>query len=104
MKKLVYVMPVIVALFLLSNPALADNAAAAADNGRGLIGLGAGLAIGLAALGGSIGQGNAANGALTALGRNPNANVMVPMILGLALIESLVIYGMVIGFQLVGQL
>ncbi len=103
MKKLVYVLPVIVALLLLSNPAAAETAAAA-DNGRGLIGLGAGLAIGLAAFGGSIGQGNAANGALTALGRNPNANVMVPMILGLALIESLVIYGMVIGFQLVGQL
>ena len=103
MKKIVYVLPVIVALLLLSNPAAAETAAAT-DNGRGLIGLGAGLAIGLAAFGGSIGQGNAANGALTALGRNPNANVMVPMILGLALIESLVIYGMVIGFQLVGSL
>jgi F-type H+-transporting ATPase subunit c len=103
MKKLVYVLPVVVALLLLSNPALAETAASD-DGGRGLIGLGAGLAIGLAALGGGIGQGNAANGALTALGRNPKANVMVPMILGLALIESLVIYGMVIGFQLIGML
>jgi len=102
MKKLAYVLPVIIALLLFSNPALAETTTH--DNGRGLIGFGAGFAIGLAALGGGIGQGNAANGALTALGRNPNASVMVPMILGLALIESLVIYGMVIGFQLIGQL
>ena len=109
MKKLVYVLPVIIALILFSNPALAaDDATTAVQRltgeGRGLIGFGAGLAIGLAALGGGIGQGNAASGALNALGRNPKASVMVPMILGLALIESLVIYGMVIGFQLIGQL
>ncbi len=103
MKKLAYVLPEIIALLLFSNPALAETATAH-DNGRGLIGLGAGFAIGLAAFGGGIGQGNAANGALTALGRNPNASVMVPMILGLALIESLVIYGMVIGFQFIGSL
>ena len=103
MKKLVYVLPVVVAILLFSNPALAEEASSASD-GKGLIGLGAGLAIGLAAFGGGIGQGNATNAALTALGRNPNASVLVPMILGLALIESLVIYGMVIGFQLIGKI
>ena len=103
MKKLVYVLPVVVAILLFSNPALAADDASASD-GKGLIGLGAGLAIGLAAFGGGIGQGNATNAALTALGRNPNASVLVPMILGFALIESLVIYGMVIGFQLIGKI
>lgn len=103
MKKFISALPVVIALLLISTPAFAAADAVATD-GRGLIGLGAGLAIGLAALGGALGQGNAAKGALEAIGRNPNANVMVPMVLGLALIESLVIYGMVVAFQLVGKL
>jgi F-type H+-transporting ATPase subunit c len=66
--------------------------------------LGAGLAIGLAALGGSIGQGRAAAAALEGIARNPNASgkLFTPMILGLALIESLVIYALVIAIMLIG--
>jgi F-type H+-transporting ATPase subunit c len=104
MKKLSFVLSIAVAMLLISNPALAADTAAAADNGRGWIGLAAGLAIGLSALGGALGQGNTAKAALEAIGRNPSANVLVPMVLGLALIESLVIYGMVVAFQLVGKL
>jgi F-type H+-transporting ATPase subunit c len=64
--------------------------------------LGAGLAVSLAALGGTIGQGLATAAALEGIARNPNASdkIFVPMILGLALIESLVIYGLVIAFML----
>ncbi len=64
--------------------------------------LGAGLAIGVAALGGGIGQGLAAASAVEGIARNPNAadRIFTPMILGLALIESLVIYGLVIAFML----
>ncbi len=56
------------------------------------------LAIGLAVLGGAIGQGMTAVAALGAIGRNPSAQgkVFVPMIIGLALIESLVLYAFVI--------
>ena len=104
MKKLAVILPVVVALVMFTNPAFAEGTVAATDNGRGLIGLGAGLAIGVSAIGGALGQGNAAKAALEAIGRNPNANVLVPMVLGLALIESLVIYGMVVAFQLVGKL
>lgn len=108
MKKLTYIIPVAIALIMISNPALAADAEGAISKAgagdAGWIGLGAGLAIGLAAFGGSLGQGNAAKAALEAIGRNPNANVLVPMVLGLALIESLVIYGMVVAFQLVGKL
>ena len=66
------------------------------------IALGAGLAIGIAALGGGIGQGMAMRGALEGIARNPNATdkIFTPMIIGLALIESLVIYGLVIAFML----
>jgi len=75
-----------------------------AGNG-GWIALAAGLAIGLAALGGGIGQGKAAAAALDGIARNPGASgkIMTPMILGLALIESLVIYALVIAFMLVGK-
>ena len=55
--------------------------------------VGAGLAIGLAVLGGALGQGRAAAAALEGISRNPGASarIQTPMILGLALIESLVL-------------
>ena len=72
----------------------------------GLIALGAGFGIGLAALGGGIGQGRAAASAVDGIARIPQARgaLFVPMILGLALIESLVIYELIISFILVGKI
>jgi F-type H+-transporting ATPase subunit c len=72
----------------------------------GLIALAAGLGLGLAALGGGIGQGRAAAAALEGIARNPGAAGQIGgrMILGLALIESLVIYALIIGFILVGKI
>ena len=66
--------------------------------------VGAGLAIGLAALGGTMGQGKAVSAALDSIGRNPSASgkIFVPMILGLALVESLVILSFVIANKLAG--
>ena len=66
----------------------------------------AGLAIGLAAFGGSLGQGRAAQGALEGIARNPGAasKIQTPMIIALALIESLVIYALVIAFLLQGRI
>lgn len=62
--------------------------------------IGAALAIGLAAFGGSLGQGKTAAAALEGIARNPSAQpkIFVPMIIGLALIESLVLYAFVIAF------
>jgi len=73
-------------------------------SGKGLIAIGAGLAIGLAALGGTMGQGKAVSAALDSIGRNPSASgkIFVPMILGLALVESLVILSFVIANKLAG--
>ena len=69
-----------------------------------LYAIGAGLAIGIAALGGALGQGKIGAAAMDGIARNPQAQktMFVPMILGLVLIESLVIYALVIGFQLAG--
>jgi F-type H+-transporting ATPase subunit c len=97
-------------VLLITSPVFAQGAADAeriksqglAQN-FGLIALGAGLGIGLAALGGGIGQGRAAAGALEGIARNPGAagQIRGPMILGLALIESLVIYALLIALLLV---
>jgi F-type H+-transporting ATPase subunit c len=66
----------------------------------------AGFAISIAALGGALGQGRAAAAALEGIARNPNASgkLFVPMILGLALIESLVIYALLIAGGFIGPL
>ncbi|MEZ4871001.1 MAG: ATP synthase F0 subunit C [Bdellovibrionales bacterium] len=66
----------------------------------------AGLAIAVAALGGALGQGKIGAAAMDGIARNPQAqkNMFVPMILGLVLIESLVIYALVIAFNLAGKL
>ena len=100
----------IVGVFMaISVSSFAAEAAKDASSGMGLVGLGAGLgaglAIGLAALGGGIGQGKAAGSALEGIARNPGAadKMFVPLILGLALIESLVLYAFVISFFLQGK-
>jgi F-type H+-transporting ATPase subunit c len=95
-------------ILTISGVAFAQDGAAAAKeqaltNQFGLIALGAGLGIGLAALGCGIGQGRAAAGALEGIARNPGAagQIRGPMILGLALIESLAIYALLIALVLV---
>lgn len=67
-----------------------------------LICLGAGLSIGLAAIGAGIGIGLVGQGATTGLARNPEIQpkLMVFMILGMALAESVAIYGLVISLIL----
>lgn len=72
----------------------------------GLIAIAAGFGLGLAAFGGGLGQGRAAAAALDGIARNPGAagQIRGPMILGLALIESLVIYALIISFILVGKI
>jgi F-type H+-transporting ATPase subunit c len=95
-----------VAVFLSTNPVFAQSAEAVRADRDKWLGLGAALAIGLAALGGGIGQGRAAGSAVEGISRNPQAynKIFTPMILGLALIESLVIYGLVIAFLLYGKI
>ena len=94
------VLPAMIALLMISSPALAQSGAAGgAASWQGYAAIGAGLAVGLAAFGGGIGQGRAAGSALEGIARNPEASdkIFTPMIIGLALIESLVIYGLLIG-------
>ena len=68
--------------------------------------LGAGLAIGLAGLGCGIGQGLTAGNTTAGIARNPGAAgaMFTNYILGMVLIESIAIYGLVIGFLLQGKI
>lgn len=70
----------------------------------GVKAIAAAIAISVAAFGGALGQGRAATAALEGIARNPSAagKILTPMILGLALIESLVIYALLIAFQILG--
>lgn len=88
----------------IATTAFAQDAASNEFTARSWGLIAAGLGIALAAFGGALGQGRAAAAALDGIARNPNASgkLFVPMILGLALIESLVIYALIISFQIVG--
>jgi F-type H+-transporting ATPase subunit c len=72
----------------------------------GLLALGAGLGLGIAALGCGIGQGRIGASAMESIGRNPNSTnqLFVPMIIGLAFVESLTLYALVIAFILQGKI
>ena len=69
-------------------------AAGASRPGFEFVGLAVAIGIGLAAAAGATGQGRATAAAVEGIARNPNAadKVFVPMILGLAFIESLVLF------------
>ncbi len=95
---------------LLSSPVFAQTAAAGMEankfDAQAMAAAGAGIAIGLGVLGGALGQGRAAAAALEGISRNPGAapRIQTPMILGLALIESLVLLSFVIAFFLQGKI
>jgi F-type H+-transporting ATPase subunit c len=68
--------------------------------------LGAGAAIGIAGGLCGLGQGKATASAVEALARNPGARpgIFIFLLLGLALIESLALYALVIAFQIIGKM
>ena len=92
--------------FALLVAVLAQGTAFAAEGAEGgnnsMIALAAGIAIAGAAIGAAIGQGRAVAAAMESIGRNPGAadRLQTPMILGLAFIEALAIYALVIAFLL----
>ena len=69
---------------------------------RGLAAAGIALGIGLAATGGACGQGAAIKAACEGIARNPDASgkISQSLILGLAFIESLVIYALLVALIL----
>jgi len=64
--------------------------------------IGAGIAIGVGAIGPGLGIGLAVRGAMEALGRNPEAegSIRTTMIIGAALAEAVAIYALVIAIMI----
>ncbi|MFN3925775.1 MAG: ATP synthase F0 subunit C [Pseudanabaenaceae cyanobacterium] len=62
----------------------------------------AGLAVGLASLGPGLGQGNAASSAMEGIARQPEADGKIrgTLLLSLAFMEALTIYGLVVALVL----
>ena len=108
-KKVTILLLAAIFLMVLVPFALAAEEAGAAPAGSDKVGvaiaLGAAFCISIAAFGGAMGQGMAIKGAMDGIARNPGASgkIMTPMIIGLAMIESLVIYSLVISFMLLGK-
>ena len=107
MTRIVSAIVATLAVLLAVTPSFAqEHAAAAAGGTGGLIALAAGLGIGIAAFGVALGQGRATAAAMESIGRNPNSadRIFVPMIIGLALMEALCLYALVIAFFLQGKI
>ncbi len=104
MNKLRYFFFSALALFVMAIPTLAQGAAGGAGDNQFTVNayrvLAAGLGFGLAAGLGGLGQGRIGAAAVEGAARNPGAagTVQTMMIIGLALIESLVLLALVIVF------
>ena len=95
---------VLVALLVcLALPALAQETAGGAPSASAGVrwgAIGAAFLLGIAAAAGAIGQGRATSAAADGISRNPGAAgaIRTMTIIGLALIESLVLYALLIAF------
>lgn len=108
MKKVLVVIMLLGVLISLSfGVAMAAEEAKGLDSGvKQMVALAAGLGIAIAAFGGALGQGRSIASALDGIARNPGAagKIVTPMIIGLAMIESLVIYSLVVSLLLIFKL
>ncbi|MFN3921657.1 MAG: ATP synthase F0 subunit C [Caldimicrobium sp.] len=109
MRKWLLLLGMLLVSLALTHPALAQEVAKAAGDklvtGFGIysaIILAAGIGVGLGALGCGIGIGQATAGACEGIARNPElaGKLTVTMILGIALVETQVIYALVIALIL----
>ena len=102
MKKISALLFLVISLVLVASAAFAETAAAAPDAAKfsffGTVALASAIGIGIAALGTGIGMGLGIGRAVEGIARNPEASgkIMTTMIVGLALIESLAIYTLVV--------
>jgi len=85
--------------------AFAQGTAPAATGGVAWNLVSAAFLLGIAAAAGAIGQSKGIASACEGIARNPSAGgaIRTAMIIGLALIESLVIYALIIAFMIMGK-
>src|SRR5438552_2503890 len=102
MRKLWYLF-VVLAIVMLASPAFAQQAGStAAPQGNWSLPIGCGIGMGLAAGLAGMGQGRVAGSVAESLARNPGARpgINLALFLGLAFIESLVLFTFVLLFAL----
>jgi F-type H+-transporting ATPase subunit c len=99
MRKLSFVL-LVMALLMLASPVYAQETGAAAGRANWAIPIGVGLGMGLAAGLAGLGQGRVAGSVAEALARNPGARpgIQLALFIGLAFIESLVLFTFVLLF------
>jgi F-type H+-transporting ATPase subunit c len=102
-KTLTVIILTLTLLWILAPLCFAEEAAATGGKSSNifyyaLAALGCGLGMGLAALGTGIGMGTGLGGACEGVARNPGASgkITTTLIIGLAMIESLAIYALVV--------
>ena len=103
MKKIVAILVLVFCLMMFASAAFAAEAEAAAPEASklgffGTVAAFSAIAIAIAAFGTGIGMGLSISKAVEGIARNPEASgkIMTTMIVGLALIESLAIYTLVV--------
>ena len=102
MRKFSAIVILVFGLMLMASAAFAAETAAAPEAGKfaffGTVAAASAIGIGIAALGTGIGMGLGIGRAVEGIARNPEASgkIMTTMIVGLALIESLAIYTLVV--------
>ena len=103
MKKLNLLLFAVVGLLMSAVPALAQagGGAPAAGSSEGLKAIAAGVGFAIAVFGGALGQSRIGASACEGAARNPGAagRIQTMMILGLALIESLVLFALLVVFS-----
>jgi F-type H+-transporting ATPase subunit c len=99
-RKVAWFLMTIATALMLAPATFAQAAETAASKTTDWVGFAAALGLGLAAAGGGLGQGRATAAACESTARNPGAAgpIRTSFIIGVALIESLVLYVLVIVF------
>jgi F-type H+-transporting ATPase subunit c len=100
MRKLSFLFLMMLAVMLIASPAYAQGAGGAAPGRNWSVAIGVGLGMGLAAGLAGLGQGKVAGSVAEALARNPGARpgIQLALFIGLAFIESLVLFTFVLLF------
>lgn len=104
MKKLNLLVFAVAGILMSAMPTFAQaNEAAATNHNAGLKSLAVGIGFAIAVLGGALGQSRIGAAACEGAARNPGAagRIQTMMILGLALIESLVLFALLVVFSAV---
>jgi F-type H+-transporting ATPase subunit c len=107
MRKLNLLFMVVVGMLMTAMPvfAQANQAAESGVSYKGYVAIAAGIGFAIAVFGGALGQSRIGAAACEGAARNPGAagRIQTMMILGLALIESLVLFALLVIFAVVAR-